>query len=184
MRRGRDYLFLFFRPGSRGGGGTALVVGSNLPPVFGSYVPGFGLVIGFPLPPSTCICGRERAYAARKRRGLSRPRSPQCLPPTLTRRPARPRISATTFAKNDQRNSRSIRPSPATREVLSELRIREFVIGRQQPDFSAFLCEGRSFIPTASLDAFVERLTQIAASSAALRLYQPRSLHCARCGRS
>ena len=96
MRRGRDYLLLSFRPRSGGGGGTALVVGSNLPPVFGSYVPGFGLVIGFPLAPSTCICGRARAYAARKRRWTFKAPIVAVLPPTLTRRPARPRISATT----------------------------------------------------------------------------------------
>jgi hypothetical protein len=60
MSLGSDYLSLSLRRG--GGGGTALVVGSNLPPVFGSYVPGFGSAILVPLASSTRICGVEGGY--------------------------------------------------------------------------------------------------------------------------
>jgi len=42
------YLFLL-RPGRGGGGGVAFVVGSNLPPFFGSYVPCLGSAMVVPL---------------------------------------------------------------------------------------------------------------------------------------
>ena len=48
--------YLSLRPGFGGGGGLALVVGANLPPFLGSYVPCFCSAMVIPLacpPPST-----------------------------------------------------------------------------------------------------------------------------------
>ena len=46
-------------PGRGGGGGLALVVGSNLPPFFGSYVPFLESAMVIPLTSRTTVHGME-----------------------------------------------------------------------------------------------------------------------------
>ena len=51
------YLSLSLCPGRGGGGGLALVVGSNLPPFLGSYVPFLDSVTVIPLACATTVHG-------------------------------------------------------------------------------------------------------------------------------